>query len=80
VQSVQVDSAASKLSSANCKDCPSTPDLSTGTLVALRRFSASLQPRSAGSIAATRVTADPGQNLLANSPMTASSTRVVVHA
>ena len=54
---VHVDSAVSKLSSSNGRDWPSRPDLSTGTLVALRRFSASFQPTSAGSTADTRVTA-----------------------
>jgi hypothetical protein len=59
VHIVQVDSAASKLSSSNGSDCPSRPDLSTGTLLAPSRFSASFQPRAAGSTAATRST-EPG--------------------
>ena len=54
---VHVESAVSKLSSSNGSDCPSRPDRSTGTLDARRRLAASFQPRSAGSTAATRVTA-----------------------
>ena len=57
VHIVQVDSAASKRSSGNGSDWPSSPERSTGTVVARSRFAASFQPRSAGSTAATRVTA-----------------------
>ncbi len=57
VHIVHVESAASKLSSGNGSCCPSSPDRSIGTLVPASRFSASFQPRSAGSTAATRVTA-----------------------
>jgi hypothetical protein len=56
VHIVQVDRALSKLSSGNGSDCPSSPDLSTGTCVAARRLPASFQPMSAGSTAATRLT------------------------
>ena len=57
VHIVQVDSAASKLSSGNGSDCPSRPDRSTGTGAAATRSRASFQPVSDGSTAATRATA-----------------------
>ncbi len=57
VHSVQVDSAASKLSSGNGSDCPSSPERYTGTVAALTRSAASRQPRSDGSTAVILVTA-----------------------
>ena len=57
VHIVQVESAMSKLSSANGSDCPSSPERSTGVAVSARRLRASFQPMSAGSTAATRRTA-----------------------
>jgi hypothetical protein len=57
VHIVHVDSAASNESSANGSDAPSRPDRCTGTVVSRRRLRASFQPTSAGSTAATRVTA-----------------------
>jgi len=59
VHSVQVETAASKLSSANGSDWPSRPARCTGTLASPTRLAASFQATSAGSIADTRVTA-PG--------------------
>ena len=56
VHIVHVERAASKLSSANGSDWPSSPARCTGTVVALTRRAASFQPTSAGSTAATRVT------------------------
>jgi hypothetical protein len=58
VHKVHVDTAQSQLSSSNGSDWPSRPDRSTRMLVAARRLAASFQPRSAGSMAATSVTAD----------------------
>ena len=55
---VQVDSAASNVSSPNGSDAPSRPERWTGTVLASSRLRASFQPTSAGSIAATRVTAE----------------------
>jgi hypothetical protein len=57
VHIVHVDSAASKLSSSKGSDWPSRPDRSTGTPLAFSRSSVSFQARSAGSTAATLVTA-----------------------
>ena len=57
VQSVQVVSAVSQLSSARGRDWPSRPDRSTGTSELARRLAASFQPTSAGSIATTPLTA-----------------------
>ena len=54
---VQVESAASKASSSNGSDCPSSPARRTGVVVARTRCSASPQATSAGSTAATPVTA-----------------------
>ena len=57
VHMVHVDTAQSKLSSANWSACPSRPERSTFTGLAATRSPASFQPRSEGSIAATRLTA-----------------------
>ncbi len=53
VHMVQVEIAASKLSSAKGSDWPSRPARSTGIEVAPRRAAASFQPSSAGSTAET---------------------------
>ena len=57
VHIVQVESAASKLSSSNGSDWPSRPARRTGVAVARTRFSGELPPTSAGSTADTLVTA-----------------------
>ena len=57
VHIVHVESAASKWSSGNGSEAPSSPERRTGTLVSRTRSAASFQPTPAGSIASTPVTA-----------------------